>query len=60
MGEMGNAHSIFIAKYEGKMQLRSSRYEGEGNIKIDARETGSEGVYWIHVVERIRPSGWLL
>jgi hypothetical protein len=55
MGEMGKAHSIFIAKYEGKSRPGSSRYAGDGNIKIDAKETGSEGVYWIHVVEEQAP-----
>jgi hypothetical protein len=51
MGETGNAHSTFIAKYEGKRQLGSSRYAGKGNIKVDVKETGSEGVCWIHLVE---------
>jgi hypothetical protein len=55
MVEMGNAHSIFISKYEVKMQLGSSRYAGVGNMKIDVKEIGSEDVYCIHLVKEQDP-----
>jgi len=49
-GEM-NAHSILVGKPEGKRPFGSSRHRWEDNIRMDLRETGCEGVDWIHVAQ---------
>jgi len=44
MGEMRNAYNILVEKPEGKTTLRRPRHRWEGNIRLDLRETGWEGV----------------
>jgi hypothetical protein len=46
--EMRNVYKMLTGKPEGKRPLRSPRHRWEGNIKMDFRETGVEGVDWIH------------
>jgi hypothetical protein len=45
-----NAYKILIGKSEGKRQLGRHKRRWEGNIRMDLREIGSEGMDWIHLV----------
>jgi hypothetical protein len=40
-----------VGNPEGKRPLRIPRRTWENNIKMDLRETGLEGVDWIHVAQ---------
>jgi hypothetical protein len=55
MGVMRNAHKILVGKPEVKRPLRIPRRRWKDNIKIDLRETGLEGVDWIHLIQ---DRGW--
>jgi hypothetical protein len=44
MGEMRNTQQIFVGKTEGKRPLGRRWRRWDDNIKMDVRETGSEGV----------------
>jgi hypothetical protein len=48
---MRTASKILTRKPEGKMPLEGSRRIREDNIKIDLRETGWDGVDWIHLAQ---------
>jgi len=50
MGEMRNAYRILVAKPEGKRPLERPRSRWE-DIRMVIRETGLEGVDWIHVAQ---------
>jgi hypothetical protein len=47
MGEKGNAYRILVGKPEGKRLLGRPRRRWEDNIKMDLREIGWGGMYWI-------------
>jgi hypothetical protein len=49
MGEMRNAYKVLIGRPVGKRPLRIPRYRWRDNIRMDLREIGWEGVYWIHL-----------
>jgi len=49
MGEMRNAYKIFVGKREGRRLFIRPRRRWEVNIRIDLRETGWEGVDWLHL-----------
>jgi hypothetical protein len=49
MGEMRNAYNILVGKPKGKRPLGRPRHRWEFNIRMDLREIGWEGVYWIHL-----------
>jgi hypothetical protein len=48
---MRNAYKILVRKREGKRPLGRPRRSWEDNIKISLRETGWEGVYWMHLAQ---------
>jgi hypothetical protein len=48
-GEMRNAYRILDGKPEQKRPLRRPRCRWENNIKVNIRETGLEGMNWIHL-----------
>jgi hypothetical protein len=48
---MRNSYKILAGKPEGNRPLGRSRRRWEGNIIIDHREMGWEGVDWIHVAQ---------
>jgi hypothetical protein len=50
-GEKGISHRILIRKPEGKRPLGRRRRRREGNIKMDLRETGCDGMYWIYLAQ---------
>jgi hypothetical protein len=49
IGDMKNAYTILIGKPVGKRPLGRPRRRWEDISKMDLRETGMEGVDWIHV-----------
>jgi len=50
--EMTNVYSILAGKPEGKRQLgRHRRRWGVSNIRMNVRETGREGVDWMHLAQ---------
>jgi hypothetical protein len=46
---MRNANRILVGKPEGKRPLARPRGIWIGNIKIDLRETGWDGIDWIYL-----------
>jgi hypothetical protein len=48
---MSNAYRILLGKPEGKRPLRRPRRRWVGNIKMDLRETGWDGVDWIELAQ---------
>jgi hypothetical protein len=58
MKEVRNAYKSLVGKPEGKRPLGKSKCRWEGDIKMDLKEVGFEGVVWIPL--RIGSSGRLL
>jgi hypothetical protein len=44
MGEIRNSYNILVGRSEWKRPLGRFRHRWEGNIRIDFREIGREGV----------------
>jgi hypothetical protein len=57
--ETRSAYKILVTKLEGKRPLGESRCRLENNIRMNHRETGWEGFYWMHLAQD-RGSGRLL
>jgi hypothetical protein len=49
MGEIKNVYKILVGKPERKRLLGRPRSRRENDIRVDLRETGWEGVEWIHL-----------
>jgi hypothetical protein len=49
MGDMVNSNNIFVGKPERKRPLGRPRCKWKYNMRMDLRETGWEGVAWIHL-----------
>jgi len=49
--KMRKAHKILVRKPEGKRPHGRPRCRLEDNIRKDFRETGWEGVDWMHVAQ---------
>jgi hypothetical protein len=49
MGETRNACRILVGKPEGKRPLGRPRCRWVDNIKMDLREIGWNGMYWIEL-----------
>jgi hypothetical protein len=47
--QMRNTYNILVGKPEGERPLRRPRHRWEDNIRMDLRELGWEGVYWMHL-----------
>jgi hypothetical protein len=50
-GEKRNAYRILVGKPEIKRPLGRPRRKWVGNIKIDLRETGWDGMDWIDLAQ---------
>jgi hypothetical protein len=51
MGETRNAYRILVGKPEGKRPLGRPRRRLVGNIKMDLREIGWDGMDWIELAQ---------
>jgi hypothetical protein len=51
MGEKRNAYSILVGKPEGKRPLGRPRCRWMDSIKMDLREIGWDGIYWIDLAQ---------
>jgi hypothetical protein len=51
MGENRNAYRILLGMPEGKRPLVRPRSRWVDNIKMDLREIGWDGVYWIDMAQ---------
>jgi hypothetical protein len=51
MGEMRSAYRILLGKSEGKRPLGRPRCRWMGNIEIDFRKIGWDGMDWINLAE---------
>jgi hypothetical protein len=51
MGQMRNVRNILLGRHEEKRPLGRHRRRWKGNIRMDLRETGWEGVDWIHLTQ---------
>jgi hypothetical protein len=51
MGEERKVYKVLVEKPEGKGPFRRPRHRWKTGIKIDLRETGWEGVEWIHLAQ---------
>jgi hypothetical protein len=46
-----NTYRIFVGKPEGKRPLGRKRRRWVDNIKMDLREIGYDGMYWIDIAQ---------
>jgi hypothetical protein len=51
MAETINACNILVGKPEGNRHLDKPKHRWEGNIRMDLREIGCEGVDWVHLTQ---------
>jgi hypothetical protein len=51
MVERRNSYKILVYIPEGKRRLGRSRRRWDASIRMDRIQTGSEGVYWIHLAQ---------
>jgi hypothetical protein len=51
MGEKSNAYRILVGKQEGQRPLGRRRRKWVDNIKMDLRETGWDGMFWIDLAQ---------
>jgi hypothetical protein len=51
MGEKRNAYRILVGEPEGERPLGRPRRRWVDTIKIDLREIGWDGMYWIDLVQ---------
>jgi hypothetical protein len=59
MWEKRNAYRILVGNPEGKRPLGRPRHRWMGNIKMDLREIGWDGMDWIDLAQT-RDQGWTL
>jgi hypothetical protein len=51
MGEMSNVNKIHLKNLKGRDCFGDRHKWGNNNIKRDLKETGHQGVDWIHVAQ---------
>jgi hypothetical protein len=51
MGEELTAYKVLVGKHEGKRLLGRPRCRWEDGIRVDLREIGLGGVYWIRLAQ---------
>jgi hypothetical protein len=49
MAEIRSAYKIFVRNPEGQTSLGRPKHRWEDNINMECKETGWEGVDWIHM-----------
>jgi hypothetical protein len=49
MGKGRDVYRVLVGKPEGKRPLGTPRRRGEDNIKMDLRETETDGANWIQL-----------
>jgi hypothetical protein len=49
--EMRKVYKVLVRKSEGKESLQRPRHSWKGNIKMDHKEKGCEGVDWIQLTQ---------
>jgi hypothetical protein len=49
MGEGKSVYRVLVGRPEGKRPLGRPRCRWEDNIKLDLRDTGTDGVNWIRL-----------
>jgi hypothetical protein len=53
MGAKRNAYRILVGILEGKRPLGRPRRRWVGNIKMDLREIGWDGMDWVHLAQNM-------
>jgi len=51
VAERRGVYRVLVGKPEGKRPLWRPRCRWEDNIKLDLREVGFEGIYWIELAQ---------
>jgi hypothetical protein len=51
MGEKRNVYRVLVGKPEGRRPLGRPRRRWAGNIKMDLREIGGDGVDWMDMAQ---------
>jgi hypothetical protein len=51
MGEGRGVYRVLVGRPEGKRPLGRPRHRWEDNIKLDLRETGTDGANWIQLAQ---------
>jgi hypothetical protein len=51
MGEGRSIYRVLVGRPEGKRPVRRPRRRWEDNIKMNLRETGIDGAYWIRLTQ---------
>jgi hypothetical protein len=51
IGKMRNSYNFLVGKPGGKGPLERLKRRGEGNIRMDLKETGWQSVDWIHLAQ---------
>jgi hypothetical protein len=51
LGEKMNAYRILVGKPEGKRLMERPRHRWMGNIKMDVRVIGWDGMNWVDVAQ---------
>jgi hypothetical protein len=51
MGEGRCVYRVLVGRSEGKRPLGRCSYRWEDNIKLDLRETGTDGANWIQLAQ---------
>jgi hypothetical protein len=51
MGEERGVYRVLVGRPEGKRPLAKPRHRWEDNVKMDLREIGIDGAYWIWLAQ---------
>jgi hypothetical protein len=51
VGKGRGVYRVLVGRHEGKRSLGRPRRKWEDNIKLDLREIGTDGAYWIRLAQ---------